>query len=141
MVRAGYDVGDNFRVLRVGDARLQNSHHGGWARVDKRIQADLLADYRGIAFERGGPETIRQYYGAGGIGTIIVRVQKPAQHRAQPHHLEIRSSHYPGPIMVNPTVENSPNEDSVFTRERKSWISGTENAELSSPTPGALCRM
>ena len=43
--------------------------------------------------------------------------------------------------MVNPMVEKPPSDASVFTRERKSSISGTEKAAFSAPIPRALCRM
>ncbi|HEY1218034.1 MAG TPA: hypothetical protein VGF03_03790 [Bryobacteraceae bacterium] len=42
---------------------------------------------------------------------------------------------------MKPIVEKSPNALSVFTRDRKSSISGTENVVLSVPMPRALCRM
>jgi len=47
----------------------------------------------------------------------------------------------PRPTIVKPIVEKSPNALSVFTRDRKSSISGTENVVLSVPMPRALCRM
>ncbi len=47
----------------------------------------------------------------------------------------------PNPIMENPIVEKSPNALSVLTRASKSRISGTENVALSTPIPGALCRI
>ena len=43
--------------------------------------------------------------------------------------------------MVNSTVEKSPNELTVETRDLKSSISGTEKVVFSAPRPGALCRM
>src|SRR5580698_9675677 len=96
MMRAGYDVGDNFSVLRIRNAWLQNAHHGGWARIDERIESDFLADHGGIALERGGPKTIRQYHRPGRIRTVVLRIEQPAEHRAQTHHLEVRSPHHPG---------------------------------------------
>ena len=39
---------------------------------------------------------------------------------------------------MNSTVENSPNASIVVARSRMSLISGTENAVLSTPRPGAL---
>ena len=44
----------------------------------------------------------------------------------------------PSPTIVKPMVEKSPKADSVFTRARRSRISGTENAEFSTSRPGAL---
>ena len=38
-------------------------------------------------------------------------------------------------------VENSPNALMVFTRARRSWISGTEKVVFSVLRPGALWRM
>jgi hypothetical protein len=47
----------------------------------------------------------------------------------------------PRPTIVKPIVEKSPNAVIDFTLSFRSWISGTENAALSVPMPGALCRM
>jgi hypothetical protein len=43
--------------------------------------------------------------------------------------------------MVNPMVEKPPIAVSVFTRARRSSISGTEKAAFSAPIPRALWRM
>ncbi len=47
----------------------------------------------------------------------------------------------PRPAIVKPMVEKSPNALIVFTRDRRSWISGTENVVFSMPMPGALWRI
>ena len=47
----------------------------------------------------------------------------------------------PRPTSVKSSVENSPKADSVFTRPRRSRISGTENLAFSVLMPRALCEM
>ena len=51
MMRAGHDVGDDFGVLGIRDAWLQNADDGGRARINKRIEPDGSADHGGIAVE------------------------------------------------------------------------------------------
>src|SRR5271166_3166125 len=95
MMLAGYHVGDDFRVLRIRNARLQNADYGGRALIDERTEPDGLAEHGRIAIQRGRPETIGQDDGARGLRTIVVRIQQPAEHGTQPHDLEIRPSHHP----------------------------------------------
>src|SRR5260370_1070052 len=96
MMRAGDDVGDDLRVLGIGDAWLQNADDGGRARIDERSQAESLAEHRGIAVQGCRPETIRQYSDAGSLRAIIVRIQQAAEYGAQSHHLEVRASDHAG---------------------------------------------
>jgi hypothetical protein len=47
----------------------------------------------------------------------------------------------PRPTIVKPMVEKSPIAVTVFSRERRSMSSGTENVVFSTGMPGALWRM
>ncbi len=96
MMRAGDDVGDDLGVLRIRDARLQNTHHRGRARIEERTEADCFAEHRRIALQRRRPESIGQDHRAGGIGAVILRIQQPAEDRTQPHGLEIGAAHHAG---------------------------------------------
>src|ERR1700677_4690092 len=112
VMRAGDHVGNNFGLLRIGDARFEDANDCRRAITDA-AEANGFPDHRGILVKSGGPETIRENNDAGSVGTIVLKSM----------------------------AEKSLNALSVFTLARKSCISGTENAAFSSPMPGALCRI
>ena len=93
-------------------------------RCARRPEPYDLADHRGIALERRGPEAVGQHDGAGGIGAVVPHVDQAAEHRTQAHHLEVvppttparTSRGSPRPIRVKPMVEKSPNALKDLTR-------------------------
>ena len=90
-MRAGDDVGDDFRVVRVRDAWLEDAHDGSAVRVNERIKPDTFAEDVGIAMERCRPEAIREYDSAVGLGTVIALIQESPKYRPQAHNPKVRS--------------------------------------------------
>ena len=64
VMRARHDVGDDFRVGRIGHRRLEDADDGRGARPE----ADGSADYRGIAVERADPEAMCEHRHARRVG-------------------------------------------------------------------------
>ncbi len=128
----GDDIGDDFGIGRVGNRRLKNADDGGRSLTE----ANLFADHGGIAFKYRSPEAMGEHGGAGGVRSVIMRVQQPANYWMQAHDLEIWPSTTPAftsrgsprPSMVKPMVEKSPKELIDFTPALRSVISGTEKA-------------
>ena len=85
-MRARHHVRDDLGVRRIGDRWLEDADHRGGARTE----ADGLADHGRVAVERGRPEPVREDRRARRLGTIVLRVQQAAEHRAKAHHLEER---------------------------------------------------
>jgi hypothetical protein len=79
-------------VLRIRNARLQNTHDDGASGIDEGTEPHSLADDGRITVQSCRPETIGQDDGAGGLRTVVARVQQSAKHGAQSYRLEIRSS-------------------------------------------------
>ena len=92
MMRTGHHIDQDLGLRRILHRRLQHADDGGRA----RIKPYGPADHGRIALQRVLPETIGQHAGAGSVGTIVVLIEQPAQHRAQSHHLEIGSVDYSG---------------------------------------------
>ena len=88
MMRAGHDVGDDFGFRRIRHRGLQHTHH----RCRALAQPDRLAKHRRIALERRRPEPVGQHHRARRARAVVAHVEQAAQHRMQPHHLEIRSA-------------------------------------------------
>src|SRR5579864_173203 len=91
MVRAGDDVSDDFRVLRVRNARLEHANYGCGATA-KAVEANGFSDDRLVLLEGGGPETICENENPCCIRPIILWSNEPAQHRMQAHNVEIRAT-------------------------------------------------
>ncbi len=88
MMRARHHVRDDLGVGRIRHGWLEDANHRGGTRPEP----DGLADHRRIALERRGPEPVREDGGARRLGTIVLSVQQPTEHRAQPHHVEERAA-------------------------------------------------
>src|SRR5690349_1385270 len=85
MVRAGDDVGDDLRVLGIGDAGLEDADDGGGTVAE----TDGFADDGRIALERVGPEAIGEDNHAGGVGAIVFRANQPTENGMEAHHFKI----------------------------------------------------
>src|ERR1700693_1157989 len=86
MMRAGDDVGDYFGFGRIWNGRFQYSDDGGRSRAEP----ETFAEHGWIALESGRPESISQHRRAGGVRTVVMCIEQPAEHWVQPHDLEIR---------------------------------------------------
>ena len=51
-----------------------------------------LADQRRIGLERRRPEAVGEDRRAGGVGAVVGGSEQAAEHRTQPHHLEVRAA-------------------------------------------------
>jgi hypothetical protein len=92
VMRTADDVGDDFRLRRVGDRRLEDAHD----RRRPRVQPNLLADHRRVAVQRRRPEAIGEHHRAGRVRAIVIRADEAAEHGAQAHHLEVGAADDPG---------------------------------------------
>src|SRR2546422_1032922 len=91
VVRAGDDVGDDFRLLGIWDGGFEDSDDGGKP-IANTAKAKGLAEHGGIAFEHGGPETIREYHGAGGLGAVVLRSDETTEDRVEAHDFEVAAA-------------------------------------------------
>src|SRR3984957_7552140 len=91
MMRAGDYVGDDFGILRIGDARLEHANDCRRPITDA-TEADCFADDRGILVKSGRPETIRENDDAGGVGTVVFRSDQATEYGTKAHHVEIRAA-------------------------------------------------
>jgi hypothetical protein len=92
MVGARDDVGDDLGFLRIWNRGFEDAD-------DRRgpiTQADDLTEHRRVALERGGPEAIRQNRGAVGLWPVVSGAEQAAQHRLEPHDLEVRAANDAG---------------------------------------------
>jgi hypothetical protein len=90
VMRAGDHVGNDLGFGRIRHRRFQYAYDGCRARAE----TDGLANYRRVAFERRGPEAVREDGGARGAGAIVAHIEQAAQDRVKAHHLEIRAAHH-----------------------------------------------
>ncbi len=93
-MRAGHDVGDDLGLGGIRHGWLEHAHDGRHSPTEAGVQPDGLADEGWVTFERR-PETIGQHHRAGCIRAVVARVEQPADHWTQPHHVEIRASDDP----------------------------------------------
>src|SRR5580704_19094742 len=91
MMRAGDDVGNNFGILRIWDARLEHANDCRGA-IPDATQANGFADDRRILVKRVRPETVREHDNARIVRTVVLRSNQTAEHGTQAHHIEICSS-------------------------------------------------
>src|SRR5947209_1769931 len=87
-MRAGDDIGDDFGFRRIRYRWLEHTYDGGCALAEP----DGFAEHGWILLKPGRPETVGQHRRPGSIRAVVSRVEQPAEHRVQPHHLEIRSA-------------------------------------------------
>ena len=88
MVRAGDDVGDDFRVGGIRDGRLEDADDGSETVADA-AEAKRFADDRGIALEGGGPEAIGEDDHARGVGAVVLRADEAAEDGMQAHDAKV----------------------------------------------------
>src|SRR6516162_2157255 len=88
MMRARHNVRDDLGVSRIRDRRLEDADHRGGPRTETDGRAD---DIR-VAVERRRPEPVSEDRRPGRVGTIVIRVQQAAEHRAKAHHVEERTT-------------------------------------------------
>ena len=88
MMRAGDDVRDDFGVLRIWDARLEDANNCRRA-ITNAAQANSFADDRRIPVKSGRPETVGENDDAGSVGTVVLRPNEAAEHRTKAHHIEV----------------------------------------------------
>ena len=98
-MRAGHDVGDNFSVLRIGDARLENTDHR------RRPIAEASKAYRfpqngRIFLERRRPEAIREDDRAGRVGAIVLRSDQTTKNGMKSHDIEVGAADHTGPDLT-----------------------------------------
>src|ERR1700722_8942808 len=91
MMRAGDDVGDDFGILRIWDARLEDANDYRGAITDT-TEANGFAYDRRILVKSGGPETVGENDDAGSLGTVVLRPNEAAKHGTKAHHVEICAS-------------------------------------------------
>src|SRR5438270_10492781 len=92
MMWTGDDIGDDFGVGGVGNRRLKDTDDRGRSLTE----ANLFADHGGIAFKHRSPEAMGEHGGTGGVRTVVMRVQQPANYWVQTHHLEILAVNHTG---------------------------------------------
>jgi len=90
-MRAGDDVGDDFGILRIGDARFEDANDGRRA-VTYAAEANGFAEDRRIFLESGGPETVGENHDAVSFGTVVLRSDEATEHGAKAHHVEVRAA-------------------------------------------------
>src|SRR5580692_6215484 len=91
MMRAGDDVGDDFSILGIWDARLEDANDCRRAVTDAP-EANGFADDRRILVKSGRPETVRENNDAGSFRTIVLRSDEATEHGMKAHHVEIRAA-------------------------------------------------
>src|SRR5215813_11892425 len=91
MMRAGDDVGDDFGVLWVWDAGLEdaNDFHRP---LTNAAEENSLADYRRLFAKGGGPETIGKNDDSGSVWAIVLRPNETPEDGMKAHHIEKRAA-------------------------------------------------
>src|SRR5579863_10626188 len=91
MDAAGDDVGDDFSILGIGDARLEDTNDRRRAITDAP-ETNRFADDRRIFLESGVPETVGENHDAVSFGTVVLRADEATEHGAKAHHVEVRTA-------------------------------------------------
>ena len=87
MVRAGHDIRDELRLLRIGHGWFEDADDGR----DAWTETDRLANHGWVALEYVHPEPVCEHHSACCPRAFIGAVQQTAERRAKSHHVEKRS--------------------------------------------------
>src|ERR1700677_2667528 len=91
MMRTGDHVGDDFGILRVGDARLEHANDGRRPITDA-TEANRFADNRRILAQSGRPETVGKNNDARSFRTVVLRSDEATEHGTKAHHVKISAA-------------------------------------------------
>jgi hypothetical protein len=91
MMRAGDYVGDDFGILRIWDARLEDANDCCRPITDAP-EANSFADDGRILVKSSRPETVRENNDAGSFRTVVLRSDEATKHGMKAHHVEIRAA-------------------------------------------------
>ena len=86
VMRAGHHVRDDLGVGGIRHRRLEHADHGRAALAPSWM---VLPTTDGSLLSDVLPETIREHRDAGGVQAFIGRLDQPADHRPQAHHVEV----------------------------------------------------
>src|SRR5580700_11004897 len=90
VVRAGDDVGDDFGILGIGDARFEDADDGGRAIAHgPAAEPDGSAKDGRIFPKSGRPESIRENDDAGSFGTVVLRSDETTEDRVETHDFQV----------------------------------------------------
>ena|SRR5881275_2131875 len=92
VVRAGDDVSNDSSIRRIRNGGLEDADDRGSARV-KALQADLFANNGRIFLENRAPKRICENHDAGGLGTVVLGSDEPAEYGMKAHDFKIVASH------------------------------------------------
>src|SRR3954453_2014002 len=95
MVWAGYNIGYDFGIFRIGHTGLEYPDHRRGP-IAKAAQTNRFSQDGWIFLKGGRPESIGQNDHASSVGTIILRSDQTAKHGMKSHHIEVRASYYSG---------------------------------------------
>ena len=88
-MRAGDDVGDDFRILGIGDGGFQNADDGGRAITHgPAAKPDGFAEDGRIFHKSRRPETIGENDDAGSLGTVVLTADETTEDRVEAHDFE-----------------------------------------------------
>jgi len=147
MMRTSDDVGDDFGILGIWDARLEDADDG-CRPVLGAAEANGFAEDRRILVKGGRPEAVRENHDAVSFRTVVLRSDEPAEHGMKAHHLEIVAADN---ATLNGTRLTEADHGEVhggevakcaqglYARAQIVYL-GTEKVVFSVRMPGALCR-
>src|SRR2546429_69302 len=89
MMRAGDDVGDDLRILGVGDGGLEDADNGGGAIAHgPAAKPDGFAEDGRILPKSGRPETIGENDDAGSFRTVVLKADETTEDGVEAHDFE-----------------------------------------------------
>ncbi len=88
MMRADDEVADNLGVRGIWHRGFKDADDRSGA-IAKAAEPNGLADHTRVFFVNGGPETIRQYDDASGVGATVLRSDETAENRTQTHDIKV----------------------------------------------------
>ena len=126
-MRAGDDVGDDFRILRIWDGRFEDTDDFGGALAETAFEAKSFADDGRILLESGIPETIGENDDASGLRTIILRPDETPEDRVEADYVEIVAADDTALYFARLTeAEQSKGDDGEITEFGKGMDTGFE---------------